>query len=159
MNFFENVRTLDELRKEYRRLAMIYHPDKGGSTILMQELNDRYERLSKKLINSNPEFSEAKKEWEQQVSEDIRDMLDHIIFLKGVDIEVIGSWIWITGNTFQVRVTLKNAGFNFSHQKCAWYWHKGEYRKKNGTLKSLEEVRQFWGSRKVSTKSEANEIS
>ena len=29
MKFFEDVKTLDELRKEYRRLAMIYHPVKA----------------------------------------------------------------------------------------------------------------------------------
>ena len=71
MNFFENVKTLDELRKEYRRLAMIYHPDKGGDTALMQVLNNQYERLSKRLINSNTDFSEARKEYEQQVSEEM----------------------------------------------------------------------------------------
>ncbi len=152
MKFFEHVKTLDELRKEYRRLAFIYHPDKGGDTHLMQVLNDQYERLSEKLIKGNPEFTEGRKEYEMQVSEEIRDMLDRILFLKGIDIEMIGSWIWITGNTFAVRTTLKSQGFMFSHQKSAWYWHKGEYHKKNGKLKSLEEIRDFWGSEKVESR-------
>jgi len=81
MKFFENVRSLDELRKEYRRLAMIYHPDKGGNTMMMQILNDQYDRLSKILINDNSEFTDSRKEYEMQVSEEIRDMLDRIIFL------------------------------------------------------------------------------
>ena len=49
MKFFEGIKTLDELRKEYRRLAFIYHPDKGGETAIMQVINDQYDRLSKKL--------------------------------------------------------------------------------------------------------------
>ncbi len=151
MKFFEHVKTLDELRKEYRRLAFIYHPDKGGDTALMQMLNDQYERLSRKLINGTADFSDARKEYEMQVSEEIREMLDKIIFLQGVDIEMIGAWIWITGNTFPIRTTLKGLGFMFSHQKTAWYWHKGEYRKKNGKIQTMDAMREFWGSQKIET--------
>lgn len=158
MKFFENVTTLTELRKEYRRLAFIYHPDKGGDTHLMQVLNDQYERLSRQLISGDDNFSEARKEYEQQVSEEIREMLDRIMFLKGVDIEVIGGWIWITGNTFAVRTTLKSLGFMFSHPKTAWYWHKGEYRKKNGKLQSMEDMRAFWGSQKIETQPETSNL-
>jgi curved DNA-binding protein CbpA len=153
MKFFEHVKTLDELRKEYRRLAFIYHPDKGGDTALMQMLNDQYERLSRKLINGTADFSDARKEYEMQVSEEIREMLDKIIFLQGVDIEMIGAWIWITGNTFPIRATLKGLGFMFSHPKTAWYWHKGEYRKKNGKIQSMDDMREFWGSQKIETES------
>lgn len=156
LKFFENVTTLTELRKEYRRLAFIYHPDKGGDTVLMQILNDQYERLSEKFIKENVDFSEGRKEYEMQVSEEIRDMLDRIMFLKGVDIEVIGGWIWITGNTFAVRTTLKSLGFMFSHPKTAWYWHKGEYRKKNGKIQSMDEMRDFWGSQKIETQPETS---
>ncbi len=151
MKFFEHVKTLDELRKEYRRLAFIYHPDKGGDTVLMQILNDQYERLSRKLINGTADFSQSRKEYEQQVSEEIREMLDKIIFLQGVEIEMIGAWIWITGNTFPIRTTLKGLGFMFSHPKTAWYWHKGEYRKKNGKIPTMEAMREFWGSQKIET--------
>lgn len=156
MKFFENVTTLTELRKEYRRLAFLYHPDKGGDTVLMQILNDQYERLSKKLIIGDAKFSEARKEYEQQISEEIREILDLIMFLQGVEIEVIGGWIWITGNTFAVRSTLKSLGFIFSHPKITWYWHKGEYRKKNGKLQSTEDMRAFWGSQKIETKLETS---
>lgn len=152
MKFFENVKTLDELRKEYRRLAFLFHPDKGGDTAIMQIINDQYERLSKKLINGNADFSEARKEYEQQVSEEMHDRLDRIMFLKGIVIELIGSWIWITGNTFAVRETLKSEGYKFSHPKAAWYWHKGEYFKKSGKLMSMDEMRDAWGSEKVESK-------
>ena len=156
LKFFENVTTLTELRKEYRRLAFIYHPDKGGDTVLMQILNDRYDQLSEKFIKGNTDFSEGRKEYEMQVSEEIREMLDHIMFLQGVDIEVIGVWIWITGNTFAVRTTLKSLGFMFSHPKTAWYWHKGEYRKKNGKIQSMDEMRDFWGTQKIENQPETS---
>jgi len=149
MKFFEGIKTLDELRKEYRRLAFLYHPDKGGDTAIMQVINDQYDRLSKKLINGNADFSQARKEYEQQVSEEMRQRLDRIICLQGIVIELIGSWIWITGNTFPLRETLKGEGYKFSHPKTAWYWHKGEYFKKSGKLMSMDDMRDAWGSEKV----------
>ena len=63
MKFFEDIKTLDELRKEYRRLAMLHHPDKGGDTRLMQIINEQYEKLSKKLINGNTDFSQGRKDY------------------------------------------------------------------------------------------------
>ena len=141
MKFFENIKTLDELRKEYRRLAMLYHPDKGGDTRMMQIINEQYEKLSKKLINGDTDFSQGRKDYEHQVSEEIIQRLDKIIFLQGIDIELIGSWIWVTGNTFAVRETLKTEGFKFSHPKAAWYWHKGDYFKKSGKIMSMDQMR------------------
>ncbi|OEE71998.1 hypothetical protein A130_18840 [Vibrio genomosp. F6 str. FF-238] len=38
-----------ELRKRYKNLASIYHPDKGGSKVMMQRLNDAYEKLRRKV--------------------------------------------------------------------------------------------------------------
>jgi curved DNA-binding protein CbpA len=154
MKFFEGIKNLNDLRKEYRRLAFLYHPDKGGDTAIMQAINDQYDRLSKKLINGNADFSDARKHYEQAVSEEIREMIDRIIFLKGVEIEVIGGWIWITGNTFPVRSTLKGLGFMFSHAKTAWYWHKGEYSKKSGKLLSMDQMREMFGSQKIETETE-----
>jgi len=70
MIYFKGIETLDDLRKEYHRLAFLHHPDKGGVTAVMQNINDQYDRLSKKLINGNETFSEGRKEYEQQVSEE-----------------------------------------------------------------------------------------
>ena len=45
MAYFKNVHSLAELKKEYRRLALENHPDKGGSTEVMQQINVEFERL------------------------------------------------------------------------------------------------------------------
>jgi hypothetical protein len=47
---------------------------------------------------------------------------------------------------------LKREGFRFSHVKAAWYWHKGEYRKKSGKLMSMDAMRDAWGSEKIDSK-------
>lgn len=152
MKWFHNINTLDELRSEYRRLAMLHHPDKGGSTSDMQEINNEYDLLSKTLINNNPTFSDGRRSWEHFVSDEIRTKLMEIIFLEDVLIEIIGSWIWITGNTRAVKDDLKQKGFKFSPNKLAWYWQYGDYRKRNGKQFSLDEIRSMWGSEEVETR-------
>ena len=45
MAYFKNIHSLAELKKEYRRLALENHPDKGGSTEVMQQINAEFERM------------------------------------------------------------------------------------------------------------------
>lgn len=45
MNHFQNIRSLADLKRQYRRLAIENHPDKGGSTEAMQRINAEFERL------------------------------------------------------------------------------------------------------------------
>ncbi|HOY52133.1 MAG TPA: hypothetical protein PLX49_10215 [Prolixibacteraceae bacterium] len=152
MKWFKNITTLDELRGEYRRLALSHHPDRGGDTRDMQEINREYDELSKLLINGNATFSQGRKSWEHFVSSEIREKINQVIFLQEVTIEVIGSWIWITGNTRAVKDELKARGFKFSPNKQAWYWQYGDYRKRNGKQFSMEEIRDMWGTREVETR-------
>ena len=151
MKWFKDVRTLDELRSLYRKLALLHHPDRGGSTADMQEINNEYDILSKRLINSNTEFSKGRKSWEEFVSSEIREKLNEIIFLEDIIIEIIGSWIWVTGNTRAVKDQLKMHGFKFSPNKLAWYWQAGVYRKLSKKQFSLDDLRIMYGSDEVET--------
>ena len=45
MTYFQNINSLAELKKNYRILALQYHPDKGGSTEAMQQINLEFEKL------------------------------------------------------------------------------------------------------------------
>lgn len=45
MTYFQNIQSLADLKKEYRRLAMLHHPDKGGDTALMQQVNTEFGKL------------------------------------------------------------------------------------------------------------------
>lgn len=47
--YFENINTLEELRKQYKELLKLRHPDNGGNVSEMQEINAEYDRLFKIL--------------------------------------------------------------------------------------------------------------
>ena len=148
--FFEKVRTLEELRKEYHRLAMQFHPDReGGDLKTMQAINLQYEKLTKKLINSHEDYSDDRKDWEMFVSEELMVTIGRILNLPGITIELIGSWIWVTGLTHAVKETLKAEGFKFSPPKTAWYFHCGDYIKKDNVLRSMDELRNLWGHKEI----------
>ena len=43
MKYFTGCKTLDDLKREYRRLAMLHHPDVGGDTATMQAINAEFD--------------------------------------------------------------------------------------------------------------------
>lgn len=45
MKYFASCTTLDELKKEYRRLAMANHPDRGGNESTMKAINAEYDAV------------------------------------------------------------------------------------------------------------------
>ena len=149
MKWFKGVKDLNELRRVYRTLALKYHPDKGGDTASMQEINNEYDKLSKVLIETNTDFSEERKVYESQVSEDLKEKVAQVIILPGVTVEIIGSWIWITGDTKPVKEELKKSGFKFSRKKTAWYWHLGRYRKRTKKHYDMVDIRNMFVTHRV----------
>lgn len=43
MKWFNNPETLEDLKKQYKKLVFKHHPDKGGKTADMQEINAEYD--------------------------------------------------------------------------------------------------------------------
>ncbi|MCL2019354.1 MAG: hypothetical protein FWG70_06280 [Oscillospiraceae bacterium] len=51
-NLFDGCDTIEKLKKRYKALSKAYHPDtEVGDTILMQQLNNEYERLEKEMMS------------------------------------------------------------------------------------------------------------
>ncbi len=148
MNWFNNCGTLDEVKATYKKLAKQYHPDLGGDTATMQEINKEYAFASAKAIKG-ANLSEEETEHEILSSEAYRKAIEQIIHLEGITIELVGYWIWVTGNTYAVRAALKAAGFYFASKKAAWYFRTAEYKVSRSSGKSLDEIRNKYGSELV----------
>ena len=145
MTYFENVTSIEELKKAYRKLAFKHHPDRGGDTEIMKAINAEYERLFKELNITN-EKGEAK----YNMDDGFREMINRIINLDGLEIEICGSWIWVSGNTKEHKEALKGAGFFWASQKKMWYWRPEEARVMHSTgIKDMDYIRHMYGSEKV----------
>lgn len=155
MKWFSNPQTLEELKKQYKCLALANHPDLGGSTKAMQEINSEYETLFSMLkdIHQTAEGKTYTAETDETPDE-FRDIIENLLHFKGVKIEVIGSWIWVSGNTIQFRSQLKEMRFKWSKSKVAWYYHRSDYRKRTSRTFTLEEIRDLYGSKTINEKPE-----
>ena len=156
MKYFAACTTLETLKKEYRRLCTIHHPDKGGDTATMAAINNEYDEAFRRL-RSQQHTTQAAAEAPQaeEVPEEFRAVISRLVILAGINIEICGSWIWVTGATYPNREALKAAGCRYSKNKVAWYWHPAGESSRNRKQMSLDEIRRLHGSEKVKTQSTA----
>lgn len=139
---FRNVSEIGEAKKLYKQLAKKLHPDVGGDDESFKALNAVYNNV----IEHNLYFSN-----EYKFDLEIEKIIAQILHFEDIEIEVIGKWIWISGETKEIKETLKNLGFKWASKKKMWYF--GELQKSsNRREKSIEEIKATYGSQKVATK-------
>jgi curved DNA-binding protein CbpA len=159
MKYFKgNYENIGELRTEYYNLAKKYHPDMGGTDEAMKAINNEYEKLYSKVVSGQYEnyekWSEDFKEKFYHGDEELRAILDSLVKLPKIQIEVCGIWIWVTGETREVKEQLKSLKMRWSNNKKAWYWHPADYKKRSNKKYDLNEIRDMFGSHKVKKEEE-----
>lgn len=144
--YFSNPQTLEELKSQYKKLVMKNHPDRGGDHETMVEINLEYEKLFEVLKNVHK--TKDGKMYEKQTNEAPRDFIDLInklIILEGIHIEIIGCFVWVSGETKPHKDSLKAMGFRWHSTKKMWYKAPQYYKKYTNKKYSIEEVRNMYG--------------
>ena len=157
--FFKNPETLEELKKQFKELAQKHHPDKNPSDrlaaterfkILKNEYDYLFEVLKDVHTNAKGEkYTSSKKTTE--TPETFRDIIENLIHFEGIIIEIIGTFIWCSGNTFPYRENFKKLKFLYSGTKKAWYLKPEDYVKIGKRKYSLENIREMFGSEEIET--------
>lgn len=155
-NFFKDVTTVEELKKQYKALAFKHHPDKGGRVEDMQQINNEYDELYKRVKNIH-ETADGKKYTKEQRS-DVPDMFKEIINAIigfNVKIELCGSWLWVFG-AYAYKDQLKELGFFWCSGKKAWAWSQDP---KNSKFHlTIEQIRRLHGSEVIKEQEEQNKL-
>src|ERR1039458_2020161 len=101
--YFAGITTIEELKKQYRALAKLYHPDKtGGDGEMMKSINNAYDVMTARILKGNFTTTEQfETDW--QASQQFKEKINAIINLPGIVIEIVGDWIWVTGDTKPVK--------------------------------------------------------
>ena len=146
--YFTHCKTLDELKAEYRRLAMKHHPDMGGDTATMQAINAEYETRFEELKHQHNTTHDEAHQTTEAPADFIR-IIEALLKLDGVEVELCGCWLGSSGDTFNPKDELKAAGCRWSQNKQRWYWRPlyGTSAHHRGT-QSLGMIRAKYGSQR-----------
>lgn len=163
MKWFQEINDLNELRKLYRKLVLKYHPDNGGSEETIKEINAEYDILFKKLKNDfehkdtyKNATDKQKQQYDWQKDKQIREMVMQLSRFKGITVEIIGVWIWVS-NCYEYRKELKELGFHYARQKQMWYLHFDDFHKFSSRPASMSYIREKYGSVEVRFRTEKEE--
>ena len=166
MKFFANVDNIEDLKAEYRRLAMLHHPDRGGDTATMQKINDEYARLFERLKDvhksTRPDgprtYTSGQKT--KETPEDFIRIVNELFKLDGLEVELCGRWLWISGETMKHREALKRLGCKWSKNKQKWSWHYPEdaaFTYKGKREWTMEAIRTMFGTEKIEKEEQRRE--
>jgi len=148
MNWFSGCNTPEAIKIKYRKLAMQYHPDRGGDNATMPEINAQYQEALRCCDGqtSKDNGKEYTYHYQAEVEQAIMDKIAELLSfnMSDVDVALIGVWIWITGNTKPVKDSLKSAGCKWHSKRKCWYWQNGKKRRSYSKA-SLGQIAEKYG--------------
>lgn len=155
MRYFENCTTLDEAKKQYRKLAIELHPDtsKRDSAKEFIEMQSQFEKFK-------PKTEKFKGEEESHNAQFFMTIIDDLMKIALIEFELCGSFIWISGNTKAAKEEIKavkNELFKpamWHSKKLMWFFSPSNYKRTGGKELSIEEIRNKYGSETFKAKTQ-----
>jgi curved DNA-binding protein CbpA len=151
MEFFANCSTVEEAKSLYRALARKHHPDLGGDAETMKRLNNEYEQVLKKFDGKQSIGTDGKAhtyKYNEEIERELMQVISTLLVLEmeGVDITLIGLWVWVTGNTKPHKDSLKEVKCRWHSTRKCWYYRPAGlgYRPPSGA--NLEELAEKYGA-------------
>jgi len=117
MNYFKNVNSLNDLKKEYRKLAKQYHPDCNSTDTnqVMKNINRQYKLLFEQLKHTKNTTDNENNQYENVHT--FMNIINEYIKYQNMNIDIVGSWLWIDGNTYTIKDKSKETGSKLSKNK------------------------------------------
>jgi len=105
---FSQVTGINEAKAIFKKLAKLLHPDVGGSNEEFKILNKIYtDLIENKIYFSN----------DTKFDIELEKIISQILHYENITIEVIGSWIWLSGDTKIIKDKLRNLNFKWASKK------------------------------------------
>ncbi len=159
MKWFTDCKTIEDVKEQYKRLCKQYHPDisRANTTAQMQEINAEYETAFNCFKNTHRSAEDETKTYTSttdttETAAEFMEIINALIACEGLEIDLVGRWIWLTGNTYKHKDTIKGLGFRWANKKKAWYWHKDEDACKSRKNMSLDDIKDKYGCQSFTAK-------
>ena len=149
--YFKDCKTKEEAKKLYKKLAFQYHPDRGGDVEIMKVINNEFDDF---MLNFKEDKKDSKKEYEFTATT-YRELILQLIKFDNIVIDVVGCFIWLSGNTYPIKEELKQLGFRYSKNKKSWYIAPKEYMENRVNYKkkySMTEIKNKYGCTSIKSK-------
>lgn len=146
--------TIESIKRQYRKLALENHPDRGGDVEVMAAINAEFDQLRKRYYNvhesqSGSVYTDETQQTMDNVTANFEAIIAELIKMEGVGIEICGSFIWLDGNTYAHKAEIKALGFRWASKKRRWFLAPEGWRKKGHRELSMGEIRANYGSQRV----------
>lgn len=149
---------IEEIKSQYKKLALKLHPDMGGTVEEMARLNVEFDFLKTHNYNVHKAqnggvYTDQNQDTVDDVTNNFVDIIEQLIHMEGLDIEICGSFLWIGGNTKPNKDELKGMGFRWASKKKRWFLAPQGWRKKGRRELSMSEIRDSYGSQRINYQS------
>ena len=150
MEYFKSCQTTDEAKAKFKKLSLELHPDKGGSTADFQEMLNQFQ-----AFKPGKEKFEGEAEGWAEFSGIYASIIEQLLAIDGVEVEVVGSYIWLGGNTYPVKSQITAVDTEgqmecrFASKKKKWFFKPTGYRPKTRKEYDMDSIRNLYGSQTV----------
>lgn len=139
--------SFEDIKRGYRKACMLYHPDRNSCGLEMMKLvNEAWGVLQGWDFVESDEVGESVDNVD--LGEEMNAALNAVVGL-GLEIEICGSWIWVSGDTKPHKETLKAAGYTWAPIKKMWSWKAAGYKRRFKGQWEMEKIRIVHGSNAV----------
>lgn len=160
--YFDNCENLNELKAAYKVLVMANHPDLGGDEEIMKAINiehDKVFEVLKRKQNLAAEVPDSGVRETTESPEEFRNIVEALLKIKGIEVELCGSWLWISGDTYESKDALRACGCKWSRSKRRWYWrHAEDGAHWSHGRSSMKQIRERYGSQWLGNKPELEKL-
>ena len=99
----------------------------------MQEINQQYHaalQTANGQVSTGTDGHEHTYYYHADIESKLMELISQLLKLRmqAVEIALIGTWLWILGDTKPYKSKLRELGCKWHFKRKCWYFHTGKYR-------------------------------
>ena len=154
--------SIEECKRQFKRLMVKYHPDlasKRGMSVeeateACQQIGREWDYLKSHNYyihedSNGGTYTDDDQMKADDVTERYADIIEALIKMEGVIVEICGTFLWLSGNTYEHKAEIKALGFRWASKKKRWFLAPKDWKKKGRRELGMDEIRNNYGSVKV----------